>query len=740
MLRRNIALCLTCLAATVASADVLTVERRSGRDWRDGTFLGDGQTGVIAFSPMHLEWLVNRNDVIDGRTRLDHRITHAEVMRHIENAAPTNRNSMFLGVADGCNGRYCHRDTISAAVLRLRFWRGIGWSAPAAPEVTEALSLRDGELVQRILSGTLDAKVSTCVVRDEDVVAFSVVGAEGGPVVLELTRPEHPELEPVRWISRDDTFRLFTQKLPDGNVYAVALAGRGTDYALAVRTTRECADPAAAARTAAVKAVSRGYAALAKDNAKWWNDFWDCGGNVSFASEPEVDLAWHQCLFAMAASYGKPPMPGLNGLVYGPTSPTVPGVSFSDYTHDQNVQIPMFAFNPVNHCEFVRSFAGTYERVRKVLEENTRRLYGTPGIGLPLAINQDGYENPTGSYRYSLCGAAYSALVLAQAWRYSRDVGILRDVYPLLRDFVEFYLALMKKDESGRYRLDWMVPPEIFSMTRNELASIACLKTSLETLVEASEVLGRDAERRTFWREVLAHYPRFAKQSAGGWWGGPDIPDDHRMWGGHLFYPFYPAECAIAPEDRVTALKTVDYLYNFGLDMSYFSREPHPKHDWTAYYLAVTRLRLAPREVAWREVKEFLRLFRKPNGFFSHNAIVIEPDLAATRAGLARAPRPVLRNWDGTCGVHRFDSNDVTPNPDAKRLATPVIEGFGAFLFIATESLLQSWDGEIRVFPKVPPHFTGSFTNLLAQGGYLVSAEMRDGKLVSKTIRRVGEN
>ena len=84
-------------------------------------------------------------------------------------------------------------------------------------------------------------------------------------------------------------------------------------------------------------------------------------------------------------------------------------------------------------------------------------------------------------------------------------------------------------------------------------------------------------------------------------------------------------------------------------------------------------------------------------------------------------------------------SNDVTPNPDAKRLAAPVIEGFGAFLFIATESLLQSWDGEIRVFPGVPANFTGSFTNLLAKGGYLVSAEMKDGKLISKTVRRRGE-
>ena len=122
--------------ATVSFAvtgDSMLVERRSGRDWRDGTFLGDGQTGVIAYAPMHLEWIVNRNDVIDGRIRLDHRITHAEVMRHMEAAAPTNRNAMFLEEADGCNWRHEHRDTVSAAVLRLRFWGGLGWAAPAAP-------------------------------------------------------------------------------------------------------------------------------------------------------------------------------------------------------------------------------------------------------------------------------------------------------------------------------------------------------------------------------------------------------------------------------------------------------------------------------------------------------------------------------------------------------------------------------------------------------------------------------
>ena len=718
-----------------AAADSMTVERRSGRDWRDGTFLGDGQTGVIAYAPMHLEWLVNRNDVIDGRIRLDHRLTHAEVMRHIEKAEPPNRNSQFLEEADGCNGRHEHRDTVSAAILRLSFWSGIGWAAPAAPEVTERMSLRDGELVQRVRSCAMNVTVSSCVLRDEDVFAFSVVGAGGGsPAILELTRPEDPRLEPLRWISNSPALKLFTQKLPDGNVYAVALAGAKTDYALAVRTTRECKDPAAAAKAAAESALARGYAAIAKANATWWHGFWDRGGDAHFESEPEVDLAWHQCLYSLAASYGKPPMPGLNGLVYGPTSPSVPGVSFSDYTHDQNVQIPMFAFNPVNHPEFVRSFSATYERVRKVLEENTRALYGTPGIGIPLAINQDGYENPTGAYRYTLCGAAYSALVLAQAWRYSRDEGILRDVYPLLRDFAEFYVALMKKDASGTYRLDWMVPPEIFTMTRDEICSVACLKTSLETLVEASEILKRDEGRRAAWKDVLAHYPKFVKHSEGGWWCGPDIPDDHYMYGGHLFYPFYPAEAATDADARETTRRTIDYCYNHAVEMSYYSREPHPMCDWSAYYLAVARLRLGTREEGWKAVGDFLRDFRKPNGFFSHNAIVYEPDLAAAKAGLDRRPPSVRRNWNGKTFSPGRRSNDVTPNPDAKRLAAPVIEGFGTFLFIATESLLQSWDGEIRVFPGVPGNFTGSFTNLLAQGGLLVSAEMRNGKLVSKTV------
>lgn len=699
---------------------------------------------------MHLEWIVNRNDVIDGRTRLDHRITHREVMRTVE--ALRRKNSRFLEEADGCHGRYEHRDTVSAAMLRLRFWEGLGWAAPAAPEVTESMSLEDGVLTQKIRGYYLDAEVESLVMREDDVAAIRI--RRGRDAVFELTRPTNPLLEPAKFSYSDGGEAVMEQKLPDGNIYAVALSVKGAkaDFSvkagsmtvrgmdlndelfIAVRTTREGPDPVSAAKVAVLRARAAGYDSVAAANRKWWNDFWNAGGRADFKSESEVNLAWHQCMFAMAASYGKPPMPGLNGLVYGPVDSTVAGIDFSDYTHDQNVQIPMFSFFPVNRCRFVRSFSGTYERVRKTLEDNTRKLYGTRGIGLPLAINQDGHENPTGSYRYSLCGSAYSALVLAQAWRYSRDEKLLGDIYPLLRDFVVFNLDLMRKDSENRYRLDWMVPPEIFRMTRNELATIACLKTALEVLIEASTILGLDEKERVSWRDVLDNYPNFVKHSEGGWWCGMDIPDDHCMFGGHLFYPFYPAEAAVDADARETTLKTVDYLKKYGMDWSYLSAEPHPMHDWTSYYLAVSELRLRPRENGWKAVKDFLRYYRKPNGFFAHNSISIEDPDMAEKHWREGAPYRKRRNHEDRMIAVEGRHTGVTANPDAKRLATPVIEGFGAFLFISSESLVQSWGGEIKVFPAVPPNFTGSFTNFLAQGGFLVSAEMVNGRLVSKTI------
>jgi hypothetical protein len=59
-----------------------------------------------------------------------------------------------------------------------------------------------------------------------------------------------------------------------------------------------------------------------------------------------------------------------------------------------------------------------------------------------------------------------------------------------------------------------------------------------------------------------------------------------------------------------------------------------------------------------------------------------------------------------------------------------VFEYLGVHLSATNESLLQSHDGTIRVFPAMPSDvtFVGRFT-LMAKGGYLVSAEKEGGEI-----------
>lgn len=724
--------CALVLLLTLPFALLAAPERIFSRDvagtcWQDGIFLGDGANGVVASAPMGLEWVLNRNSLFYALTNDAVHVTHAEFMRLVKEKG--YKDTYFMSPLEGRDDVRLLK-TISAAVLRLRFWGGIDWSAPSAPAVSERLSLTRGELVQRLRAAELDISVTTVVPRVKDVVAIRIATRDFGVKrrpVFELTRPENELLDaPVRSV-RADGVETFVQTIPGGISYAVAFALSEdlTEAFVAVRTSRETGDPRAAAEAAARSARTEGFAAAQAANAAWWHDFWSEGGDATFESEPAVDRAWHMALYTLGASYGRAPMPGLNGLSYGPVSSSAPGVGSQFYTHDQNVQIPMFAFNPVNRVGFVKTFAETYLALLPKLRDWTRHLFACEGVHLPVCLNQDGTERCCYEYRYTLDGAAYSGLVLATAWHYSRDRELLKThLYPLIREFAAFYLHWFEKGSDGRFHLMLpSVPPEIFFFTKDSTSILAMLRPCLETLVEGGEILNLDAELCAKARDVLAHYPLLTRHPDGGWWVGPDIPPDEAMFGGHLFYPFYPAESDL---DRTAAEKTLAYFWEHGADVSYLATRPHAISEWAAYYTGVAELRLYGGARGWRAVQNFLSDFGKPNGLFSHNAVVIE-DPAAAEAARARAAKPTWK-W-------RRAGAAVTTNVRAKAIVPAVIEGSGAFVFLGAEALLQSWGGEIRLFPGVPADFTGEFRNFLAQGGQRVSAKMVDGKVVWKEIK-----
>ncbi|HHU15829.1 MAG TPA: hypothetical protein GXZ62_11660 [Lentisphaerae bacterium] len=743
-------------SALTASPETVFVREQAGTIWQDGLFIGDGATGAMAYAPAHLEWTINRNDVLDSRVFSCEYTPHAEVMACV--ATNAGHSVAFLraekqrtkGFPDGGSMLTA---SLSAAILHVRFWSGVGWSMPSIPATRQELDTRTGELSAKMTSPFLTPEALSFIERSRDVMVVDI-GDPNAPnrlAVIQLARPEDHRLEDsgFAWTIKDGVVG-FAQRLPGGETYAVAMSAPATPVAhgrtasvrasgrktlfLAVRTTRDADDPVAAAFDAVKAAEKDGFDRVRADNRAWWKDFWMRGARAYFDSDPAVDTQWNYALYALAAQFGASPMPALNGLIYGPIDGANAGVGSHCYVHDQNVQIPMMPFFPLNHAEFIKPFIRTYQDAMPEIERRTMEKFGVKGAYLPLNMNQFGFEHPVADYRYTLCGGAYSGLVLAQAWWYTGDEAVLREIYPLLKKFILFYTETMTRDADGTYHFIWSVPPEIFTGSKDDTTAIACLKPCLETAVEAATRFKCDAQELALWKDVLAHYPAFAKHSEGGWWCGPEIPDDHYMYGGHLFYPFFPSE---ADTDIEVAKKTLDYAWKYAVEISYETPEPHPVHDWSALYLGMATTRIHGGVKGWEALKDFQDGFAKPNGVFSHNPIILtKMTREEALANVKKAPKLLRRNYHGKLTEWgRRGPNDLTYNPDAKALVAPVIEGGAAFLMLSSEALLQSWGGEIRLFPSVPEKFTGKFENFRARGGYVVSAEMKNGKLVDYSIK-----
>ena len=746
----------------------------AGTYWQDGLILGNGNLGIVAYAPHHLEWTINKVDVFDGRVP-DVKLTpHKQVMKYFTEQKQSTVT--FLNEWEKPPKNSPEVLTMTAATLRLYFGNAVGWSAPVPHRVKQTLCLWEGELYSQLDAHLSHPRIRSFTPRGTNLFCVRMEGCsiQDWNHVIELYRPQNVNLKAPEFRGGKGEM-VFTQQMPHGASYSVAVLavplkktlkppfplpfcadysacepyireatledfrskfnqGGNMDLFVAVRTSCDSRNTEKAALQEVRQAAGKGFTALERENRKWWKSFWNKGW-VDFGKHETLQKYWTFSLYESACAFGKAPMPGLNGLWYGASEGVSPGVGTPGYIHDQNVQIPLMPFFPLNRAEFVTPFADTYLQAMPELLKNTRRLFNRKGICLPLAMSQLGREIPVAAYRYSLCGSAYSGIILCMAWRYSGDKNLLRNkIYPLLREFVRFYVNGMELGEDGRYHLDWEIPPEIYTMTRDATATLGMLKTCLVTAIEASKILKCDVRESELWKRIVTNYPQLALHSDGGWWGGPDIPDDHYCHGAHLLYPFFPGESFIDEEGSEIAAHTVEFIEKYSVDRSFAGADGlwFHRHDWSWFLTNVTKMRLGSERKAFNSLEEFLRLFGKPNGLFSHNPVV-ELDPAVTEASLKHLPHVKIRKYSGDTeelALWLMDGKCSTPNRNAKHLVSPVLEGNAAFLFAATEALLQSFGGLIRLFPCVPPDFTGGFHKLRTHGAFEVSAEMLDGKVI----------
>ena len=266
-------------------------------------------------------------------------------------------------------------------------------------------------------------------------------------------------------------------------------------------------------------------------------------------------------------------------------------------------------------------------------------------------------------------------------------------IYPSLREAARFYLSFMKqcgKDAEGKVLLGPSYSPEHGSLGINNCPfDIAYVHYTFAAFAKASSELGKDkalAAECIAMKDLLADYPVAMDANS-----KPVVVD----WAGckykevdlhNLTVPASP----VFPAEQVT----------------WFSPEP---------------------------VKDLFRRTIKDTTFNGNNSHVMF-NIAKARLSMPEAV-PDTKAW--------FKSREL-PNG----LFVWQGHGHGTFMpesigvaAIVTEFLMQSVGDIIRVFPCWPKEQDAKFTDLRAQGGFLVSAVQKDGKVTElKITSTVGGN
>lgn len=236
--------------------------------------------------------------------------------------------------------------------------------------------------------------------------------------------------------------------------------------------------------------------------------------------------------------------PNLQGIWTGTWSPPWSGT----FTTNGNVQVALSAALSSNMAECLEPYLRFHEAHLDEFRENARRLYGARGIYVPMQMSTHGFANhfdTTWPMTFWTAGAAWASQAFYDAYLYSGDLRFLADrAYPFMREAATFYEDFLLPGPDGKLIFNPSYSPENHAANTGQQAAInatmdlsAC-RELLENCIAAATTLGRDSERITRWRALLAKLPAYYMNETGAVneWATPLLKDnDAHRHSSHLY-------------------------------------------------------------------------------------------------------------------------------------------------------------------------------------------------------------
>ena len=753
------------------------VYRRPAKAWLDGLPMGNGDLGALKFGPPgRIEFGLCKGDLWDRRWGPDPDPvpTNAEVVKSLENNDRRGRTAREMSRAGAS------RNAINEALKKIddepgsfrsvrNRWmamvgtvRGVCTPKAAGRLILESdglavrepyeevLDLPTGVIRQRAATNRGDQQLRCLVDAEGDTLSVRLSGA-AARALSRITlyrapdRTRGPKNFPVQWEDlppvpgTDGEIIWIRQDFPWGGSYDerfhVVMAARvegakvraGTDddgshlvideppagpvtVHLTLVSTRDVAgvdyrarDPSGTyrhsdegtekdhtpldmAKIRLARATSLGYTVLETRSGAWWKRFWA----QSLVSLPDarIEQAWYLLFHQLGcSSRAGRQAPGLCGL-------WVPGYATpwgGDYHMDQNTQMMFWGCFTNNHLELVKPYFDLLRQWVSRARWRAREVYQAKGIRWPLASGPEGHERCPPEYAYEHWNQGAAASHFWFYYQYTMDRHWLKSVgYPILKESLRFYETYMTVDDRGRRVIFPSIPPETRTWAVNPVADLAVIRLLIEACIEASMVLDVDAEARTRWKAMkreLAPYPLTGEPGAETF----AFSESHA----HLHAVHASTVAPVFPGNDV------------GLDSP---------PELLARGIRTLKSLMDVKDETGKVVKAPLSRITHGRGWLA---------IAAARLGLGRETGELLEDWVSTF----FQHNGLTQAWDSRFIRMePIATDAHTVTTAMGEMLLQSYSGRIRLFPAVPPDWKDArFVNLRAVGGFLVSAERRNG-------------
>jgi hypothetical protein len=454
----------------------------------------------------------------------------------------------------------------------------------------------------------------------------------------------------------------------------------------AMASAFKCDDPLAEAKRLCGSGCSGDrLKRLWKTHCAWWHMFWA----KSFVDIGDQDIMRHYYLsnYVMASCSRDPEFPP---PIFGTWITTDRPGWAGDYHLNYNHMAPYYGLYSSNHIEQADPYHVPILAFMDRAKWYAKRVHGYRGVLYPVGIGPKGIEttrnSPHGKHVQEgglffgqKSNAAYGVVNMTMRWRLTYDPDYARTVYPYVREVVDFWEDALTF-EDGRYVVYDDSVHEGSGTDFNSIVTLGLVRNAIETAIDMSTALRVDDDRHENWRHIVDHLSGFATQKRNGKTvfryteKGTDWWRDNTLGIQHI-YPAGAIGLDSDPELLQVARNTIDVM-NRWID----------NNGMNSFFPAAVRVGYDPVAIL-KHLHDYVVNHARPNGFAARNP-------------------------------HGIENCSIVPNT-------------------INEMLCMGHQGVLRVFPVWPRKRDARFGNIRAEGAFLVSGTIENGKI--QHVRIVSE-